>query len=437
MPSAAQPAPPRPDSDFGLILLLFFTSRVMLLLAFPPENLITYGDYQHYFNLADLTRQGLYPFLDYWYEFPPIFPYLNIAVYSLAGGQLKNYIVLLAFVLLLVEAANLYLLYRLALSLYGPARALQTAWIYTALFVPVFFWLGNFDALTTFFILLGLYSLVKVGPHLPNGDSTPSPPPPARGRSRNFPPSGGDRGGAGFASDISLALALGLGTMVKVVPVLLLATVWRARGFKVMGAVAGATLLISLLIFGPFFLANPTMTLASLQAQASKSSYETVWALLDGNYTTGNFGGLADHLDPAKAIEPLNNPARLPTWLTFIPFGLLGLFIFTRPRRLPTVAQDALVFTALTFVIFFLWSPGWSPQWQTFLIPLLLLALPERRAVLFIVVLGFINFVEWPVILSRGLNHLLPVTILARTLILILLVFESYQIFSGSESSSK
>ncbi|MCB0153997.1 MAG: DUF2029 domain-containing protein [Anaerolineae bacterium] len=425
MLSAPQPASNRPAADFGLILLLFFSSRVMLLLAFPPENLITYGDYQHYFNLAELTQRGLYPFLDYWYEFPPIFPYLNIAVYGLAGGQLKNYIVLLAFVLLVFEAANLYLLYRLALHLYGPARALQTAWIYTALFVPVFFWLGNFDALTTFFILLGLSSLVRrVDPHPQPLSQT------GRGESRQ-------RRGEGRLSDISLALALGLGTMVKVVPVLLLATVWRARGFKTMVAVAGATLLVSLLIFGPFFLANPTMTLASLQAQASKSSYETVWALLDGNFTTGNFGGLADHLDPAKATQPLNNPARLPTWLTFIPFGLLGLFIFTRPRRLPSLAQDALVFTALTFVIFFLWSPGWSPQWQTFLIPLLLLALPERRAVLFIVVLGFINFVEWPVILSRGLNQLLPVTILARTLILGLVAFELYQLFSSVSETPK
>ena len=89
--------------DFSLVLILFFTSRLMMLLAFPPENLIFYGDYQHYFNLADLTGRGFYPYLDYWYEFPPIFPYLNIAIYTLAGQQLKNYILLLAFVLLLVE----------------------------------------------------------------------------------------------------------------------------------------------------------------------------------------------------------------------------------------------------------------------------------------------------------------------------------------------
>ena len=231
-----QKTPKRPSTNFSLILLLFFTSRLMMLIAFPPEDLIFYGDYQHYFNLAELTSGGYYPFLHYWYEFPPIFPYLNIVVYGLAGHQLKNYVVILAFVLLLVECGNLYLLYRLAFTLRGRAAAIQMAWIYTALFIPIFFWLGNFDALTTFFILLALYALIK------NKNKV-------------------------------LALALGLGTMVKFLPAVLLATVWRHRGWKSALVYAGFTILISVIIFLPFALVNPTMTLASLGAQAGKSSY--------------------------------------------------------------------------------------------------------------------------------------------------------------------
>lgn len=394
MPGPDRQQPDRPGYSpatpgFGLILMLFFTSRLMLLLAFPPENLIFYGDYQHYFNVADMTRAGLYPFIDYWYEFPPIFPYLNIAVYTIAGGELKNYIMLLALVLLLVECGNLTLLYRLAFTLYGRQRAILTAWIYLALFTPIFFWLGNFDALTTFFILLGLYGLLR-----------------------------GKR--------LLLAAALGLGAMVKFLPVILLATVWRVKGLKAAVIYGLAVVAICLLIFGPFALASPTFTLASLQAQAGKSSYQTVWALIDGNDTTGNFGPLADHLDPAVAGRPLHNPARIPSWLALVPFGLLGLFILTRPR-LADIKYDAVLFTTLTFVIFFLWSPGWSPQWQTFLIPLLLLSFYEQRAVLFIIALSFINFLEWPVMLSRGLNQLLPVTILARTLVFVVIGLELYR----------
>lgn len=391
-------------ASFSLIFILFFTSRLMLLMAFPLENLVVYGDYQHYFNLADMSRlggcalftgaqQGCLPFIDYWYEFPPIFPYLNITLYTLAGQQFKNYILLLGFVLLLVESGNLYLLYRLALTLHGPTAAIDIAWIYTALFIPIFFWLGNFDALTAFFILSGLYALTK-------------------------------------NKNMLLGLALGLGAMVKFIPLIVLAAVWRARGLKVTLATAGMLLLVSLVIFGPFALINPTFTLASLQAQAGKSSYQTVWALVDGNHTTGNFGPLIDHFDVAKAAQPVNKPARIPTWLTFIPFGLLGLYLLTRPARLADQNLDAVVFTSLTFVIFFLWSQGWSPQWQTFLIPLLLLALPQRRALLFIISLGFVNFLEWPIMLSRGLTEMLPITILTRALLLILLAIELYRVLS-------
>ncbi len=74
-----------------------------------------------------------------------------------------------------------------------------------------------------------------------------------------------------------------------------------------------------------------------------------------------------------------------------------------------------------------MWSKGWSPQWQLFLIPLLLLSLPLQRATMFVLVLGFVNLLEWPVILSRGLTGLSPLTVVIRTLILILLAWELYQ----------
>ncbi len=387
-----QPAKFRLDRDIKLILALFVSSRLMMLLAVPPENLVGYSDYRYFFNVAELTGRGFWPFVHFWSEYPPIFPYLNVAIYFLAGQQFKNYVLLLAFVLLLADAGNLALLYRLAFRLHGRARAIRIAWIYTALYVPVFFWLSNFDALSTFLILLALTTLLE------------------------------NRRGL-------LIAALGLGAMLRILPLMLLAAVWRRNGLRAAVGYGLAAVVISLLILLPFLLTSPAMTTASLLSQAGKSSYQTVWALLDGNDTTGNFGPLIDHFDPAKATQPVNNPARIPSWLTILPFAGLGLFWLTRPRRLPDINLDALVFTALTFVVFFLWSPGWSPQWQLFLIPLLLLTLIENRAVLFIIVLGFVNFLEWPVILSRGLPQLLPLTIIIRTLLFGLLAFELYQIF--------
>ena len=134
-----------------------------------------------------------------------------------------------------------------------------------------------------------------------------------------------------------------------------------------------------------------------------------------------------------KEIELRSSFEGLIPGIDQFPENILGLFILTRPRLLPDANQDAVIFTTLTFMIFILWSQGWSPQWQTFLIPLFLLALSERRAVLFIIVLGFINFLEWPVILSRGLNQLLPLTIIIRTLIFILLGYDLYQLLCGKK----
>ncbi|MDM8530343.1 glycosyltransferase 87 family protein [Anaerolineales bacterium HSG25] len=379
---------PRPSNRFSLIMTLFISSRLMILLAFPPENLIFYGDYKYFFDATDMSRLGYHPFIHYWYEYPPIFPYLNLVLYHLAGQIFKNYILFLAMFLLVVESGNLYLLYRLGVMVYNRAVALELAWVYTALFTPIFFWLGNFDALTTFFILLGLYAILRNKAKL-------------------------------------LILAIGLGAMVKFLPLILLAPVARAKGLKQTAKYSGGVFLVCLMIFGPFLWLNPTMTVASLQAQANKSSYQTVWAILDGNDKTGNFGSLSDHFEPEKATQPLHNPSRIPPWLTLIPFAVLGLFIFTRPQRVQP-KLDLILFTTITFVIFFLWSKGWSPQWQTILTPLLLLSFPAPRAVLLIIVLGFINFLEWPVILSRGLTPLMPLTILMRTAVLILIGVELY-----------
>jgi hypothetical protein len=95
----------------------------------------------------------------------------------------------------------------------------------------------------------------------------------------------------------------------------------------------------------------------------------------------------------------------------------LGLWLWWKtpaeasPRRV-------LQFTALVVVLFFLWSRGWSPQWLGMLVPLLLLSLPLERAVLYVLIVTFINIAEWPVFLSRGMDQWLYLTVLLRTVLL-------------------
>ena len=95
-----------------------------------------------------------------------------------------------------------------------------------------------------------------------------------------------------------------------------------------------------------------------------------------------------------------------------------------------------MIFAAITFVVFFLWSKGWSPQWLVMLVPFVLITLPLRRALLYILTLSFINLAEWPVFLSRGLNQYLYLTVPLRTLLFILLLIELAQAIKAPVTQS-
>jgi hypothetical protein len=381
-----------PHRGFLLILTLFVAFRLMMAMAYPPEALTSYSDYPYFYALADLARQGCYPLLHYWYEYPPIFPYLSQAVYAVTSGY-HAYATLLAAVMLLFEVGDLVLLYLIANQVHDKETSLKVAWMYSCLFAPVFFLWNGLDSLSLFFMLLSLLWLLQNRHALS-------------------------------------AVALGLGLMTKYLPGILLATVWRfvkPRRALVYTLIAAA---VAVAIFLPFAIASPSYTLASLRSQASKSSWQTVWAFIDGNYTTGLFGPVADHLDPTKAGLQLHNPSRIPWFITVPLFGLIYLYLFIRPTD--SGAKGVLSFTGMTLCLFFLWSKGWSPQWQVMLIPFILLVFPNGHGVLYCLVLGFVNFLEWPVILSRGLNRLLMITVPLRTLLLLLLLLEFYQQSRGN-----
>ncbi|MFN8564460.1 MAG: hypothetical protein U0703_23220 [Anaerolineae bacterium] len=66
------------------------------------------------------------------------------------------------------------------------------------------------------------------------------------------------------------------------------------------------------LVYLLLFAQNSAMTLPSLTAQFNKASYQTVWALIDGNYSTGNFGAAQERLDPANASRLEGEPPVIP-----------------------------------------------------------------------------------------------------------------------------
>lgn len=369
----------------SLPVLVFLLIRATLLLALPFEGLRTYGDHAHFFNLAALP--GL-SYFDFWSEFPPLFPFLSELLYHLSGGVEHVYTYLL---ILLLSAAGLgaILLFERIATRLGLEDSLRRAVLFAAILAALPYAWWYFDILTIFFALLALNVALSRRPPALSG------------------------------------LAFGLGILTKLFPALFLPALWKFLPRRRAVTITAVALALPLLVYGVFWLASPQFTTASLQSQAAKGSWETVWALFDGNLQTGNFGPLNQRADPAAAALPMGNPPVVSPWLRLAVFGALGLFLFLRARL--DQPRRALSFAGLTAAIFFLWSPGWSVQWVLYLLPLIFLTLPLPLALLLGAAHLFTNLLEWPTLLSRDMFYTLPLTILLRSFLLLLLALVWWQ----------
>jgi hypothetical protein len=393
--------------DFRLLLILYFSFRVLIFLVYQPLilnnteiGIAVGGDFRTYFFLGQLTGEGLLPFRDWWSEFPPIPAYLITGIYGMLGEtpSYTSFASIFGILMLAADVGNLFLIRRIAARLHGDQTAMALCWIYALLVAPAIFMWWNFEPLVTFWLLLSLWWLLR-------------------------------------KADVPSALAAGIGALTKFTPALLLGAVFRFRKPQHAARYTVIAAAVFALVYGALFIQNARMTVPSLTAQFGKASYQTVWALLDGNYRTGNFGPLQDRFDPAKASEIIGNPSVIPGWLRLTVAAAIGLWVFTRVRRFDE--RGLVAFVALTLLIFFLQAQGWSPQWQVQIIPLMLLALPTRSTVLSLVMLMALSFVEYPLLFSRtgdtggaisgGLVLPYALIIILRTLLLISFCVELYR----------
>jgi hypothetical protein len=358
--------------------------RLVLLAALPYEALIRYGDYEHFFNLADFARAGGggLPFIDHWVEFPPLFPYFSLALYDLVGGAEHLYSYALAILMALCDVANVLLVARLARKAIPGPQADRATWLYAAfLALPAFGW-WTFDPLAVLAMLITLDSVTT--------DRT-----------------------------VRAGLAAGMGILTKLVPGIALLVAWRfwpRRRALIATAVAAGVALAGLT---PFLVRQPEMTMASLQSQAAKGSWQTVWAVLDGNTGTGMFGTLDERFDPSLATTPRGEPARIPHWIPTLLAGAVGFGVLLRTPG----ADRKRAAPLLGFLLFllFLWSRGWSPQWLAFLAPVIAIGLPTEQAAAFGLNLVAVSLLEWPVLITRGRFDLLWIPVVIRTALFALL----------------
>ena len=410
---------------FVHLWLLALSFRLLALLLFRPGGFITdFSDYDFYATWGTLGPMGYRAYDNLWTAYPPLFPLVMLNVYEWSA-RIPAWIeprlffhLLFGLVLLGFEAGNLLLIYRIAGRLAreeetpAPAGyaspALAAVTFYALCFVPAYTLLGWFESMPLFFLLLGLWLLLVP-------------------RAWGWPGS---------------ALAAGLGFLTKLTPIILLPVAIRWLGARLSwdaarrawfsprhaGNLLRPTLYV--LIFAvvvvaigyPLVSANPTLALSSLRIQSIRSPWQSVWALIDGNYTAG-----VVELD-MRNLEGL----AAPLWASRIPWSLVGLgfliaYLWLYTRRFDwTRTRTVLAFTATSVILLFFYSKGWSPQFLVWVLAFLALLMPTLRGVLLAILLSLVNVVESHLYLIMLPNEhwLLTATVLTRTLLLLLLVVE-------------
>jgi len=345
-----------------------------MLLSIPLEGLKSYGDYWNYYYLASLGT----PFIDYWVEFPPVFPIFFRSVYLAVVGREHAFIYSLIILFSIIQAANLYLFQTIAIFILGENEAAQRSIIYGLVLVNLFYGWAYFDCLAVFFILLGLLGMLK---------------------NRN----------------VTVGIAAGIGGLTKWFPILLLPSAWKWNKPRNAFWIILISLIIIGFTWGILWTFSPDLTFASLASQFNKGSWETIWAVIDGNLRTGNFSPLVDRKVPETAFYRSGSPAVISPWITLIVFGCIGFLVFLRAELNDN--GKLISFVTFTLILFYLWSPGYSPQWVLTLIPLVLLSFERLRSLLICLLFTVVNLLEWPVILSRGWFHLLDEVVILRTII--------------------
>lgn len=127
------------------MLLTLFTAQRLLLAVLRVPLLVdstSYLDYRHFFEMARLSDRGLYPYLHFWVEYPPIFPWLNTLLYrfsvTVASGLSSEtwYYTLAVASRVMAEIATFILIYMISLRQRGKTSALHCTMLYTVLFLP-------------------------------------------------------------------------------------------------------------------------------------------------------------------------------------------------------------------------------------------------------------------------------------------------------------
>ncbi len=382
---------------FFALAAVFAMARLLAAFYLRPGGYIVdrSPDSWTYLDMLRLNYGGLAPYRDYWLEYPPILPWLLQVVGALAlkipawDSQILVPNFLLRVALAVFDVGNLGLMYATARRVWGPTNGLLTAMAWALAFTPLVTYLGWYDPLALFFLLLAVYACVV------------------------------DRATVA-------GLAMGIGFCVKVFPAVLIPLAvlslptWRRRLWAV--GVAGAAVLA---VFGPLWLSSPAYVSAWFINLFGRGGWETIWALLDGYAGYGVVAPLQVRNDPAAA-SAAEVASRWPgLWITL---AMAIGYLTVATRRIDwSRLETRLWFALFSLGTFLLVSKGYSPQWNTYIVALTVLALPFRSGIPYILVLDLLLMLEFPVaiILYRDDAQVISAVIVLRTAVFALITLEA------------
>lgn len=367
-------------TDLRTLLYLFISLRILLLIVYQPQlletsdpdlptierGLTTLGDYAEHYQFSSRIASDNLPYRDYWVEFPPVWPTLTAFTYVFFKN-FTNWASVIFLIMTAFDAGNLILIRKLGDVFHGIDTGITLSWIYAVMAAPLIITAWNFETIVIFTILLGFWWLV----------------------SKKYYPS---------------AASIAFGILTKYIALLILPAIWKFYPRRTAILYSLTSIGIALVVLIPLVIWGGEMAITSLTVQFDKPSYQTVWALIDGNYATGSFPGGETRYDAsAEAVQKLGNPATLPSWLRIIPFAAFGLWLFTRPMS--NTPQTQFAFVSITLVIFMFWTQGWSSQWIVTLLPLILLNFPTRLGILGALTLMVGTFIEYPLLFRLGAEN--------------------------------
>ncbi|MEM7130621.1 MAG: hypothetical protein AAF702_30130 [Chloroflexota bacterium] len=443
---------------FWMLFLLFVVFRVLAILLFRPGGFISdASDYDFYMTWGQLTPMGYRAYENLWTAYPPLFPLIMLPIFEWSS-RIPPWIeprfffhTLFGLTLLLFEAANLILIYRLAHGLVNgeqlpvvssqpsatdhrlpttdyrppttdhqlpttnyqpPAPTLHapllSALLYALLFTPLYTMLGWFEPMPLFFMLIGLELLLS--------------------QSR-----------MGW---LGSAVAAALGFLTKLTPILLLPIAvrwlgsrlsWQAARYEWFDRQASGNLLrpvIYVLIFVggvvaigyPVVRQNPALALSSFQVQGLRPPWQSIWALIDGFY---GYGLVPIDMRNLVSLETLTWESRIPWRLVSLAFVGIYLWLYTRPYDWER-PRTPVAFAGISVILLFLYSKGWSPQFLVWVLAFVVLLLPTWRGMAVVSVLALTNVIESHVflVLLPDERWILWYTVAVRTLLLVLLIAE-------------